>query len=224
MLLIIDTELKRSESLAAAFSYMGILAHAVKPQNAHREICYMHKAVLINFADSLPCATELLKLLKKYRSNIPYFATSDEEIKDVSKTFPKSSTVFKIASGIVNVSRKLAFPVIGEYKHGGINLSVFNSKPSYFFTGVPLGSTERMIFRLLIRAYPTPMSAEMIIKYAFSPSKRPSPSCVRTHVSSINKIFYDLFSIKPISSEPSFGYVIKCPCKLKTSVPSLRSE
>lgn len=214
MILIIDTETKRSESLAAAFSYMGILVHSVKPQNAHREICEMHRAILFNFADATPNASEILKRLKKYRSDVPYFATSDEEIEGFTKIFPKSSTAFNLASEMINVSQEQAYPCIGEYKHGGINLSVCASEASYFFTGVPLGAKERMIFRLLIRAYPLPISAEQILKYAFLPSKRPAPSCVRTHVSSINKAFYDLFFIKPISTVPGNGYVIKCPCEL----------
>lgn len=223
MLLIIDTETKRSESLVAAFSYMGILAQAVKPQNACREICDMHRAILINFADTMPEASELLKLLKKYRTDIPYFATSDKEAEGFTAVFPKSSTVFGIAEQIIGVSKRLGYPAIGEYEHGGIDLSVFAPDTSYFFTEVPLSAKERMIFRLLIRSYPIPMSAEQILKYAFLPSKRPLPSCIRTHVSSINKAFYARFAIKPIISVQGVGYVIKCPCEL-SGIPTLRSE
>jgi DNA-binding response OmpR family regulator len=60
----------------------------------------------------------------------------------------------------------------------------------------------------MIRSYPIPQSPENIIKYAFPPARHPDPSCIKTHISVINKKFREREGRNLIIMLPSEGYVV----------------
>lgn len=216
MLLIIDNQLKYGVSLAASFSYMGILAYSVKPSDALSELCPLYRAIIIKEPERLADICDFVSRLRTYRSDIPVFAlcdtmTVDAHSKLFNGIFPLSSTAKEIAIGIILKSRELRCLEIGEYKLAGINSSCTIRETEYFFKILKLTAKESMILRFLIRSYPHEQTSATILKYVFHPAKRPEPSAVRTHISAINKVFEKATGSKIIQSIQGAGYIIATP-------------
>ncbi len=216
MLLIIDNQLKYGISLAASFSYMGILAYSVKPSEALSELCPLYRAIIIKEPEGLADICDYVSRLRAYRSDIPVFALCDSlhcdaHINLFNGIFPTSATAKEIAIGIILKSRELGCPQMGEYKLAGINSSCTLRETEYFYQTVRLTAKERMILRFLIRSYPHEQGTSSILKYVFHPSRRPEPSAVRTHISAINKIFERATGSKLIISFQGAGYIIATP-------------
>ncbi len=222
MLLIIDSKTASANSLQTALSYMGILAKPVTPSNAAAELSALYRAVLIKNPENLPDWRDYVKRLLAYSSGLPFFAISDScadtEKKFFTKIFPSSATASELALGIIKASRALGCQPIGEYILSGLDASVLRGEPEYFYSKIKLTAKENMILRFLIRAYPTPVLAQGILKYAFLSSKTPEPSAVRAHISSINKKFSGVTGGRLISSPENLGYIIMTPelCEKKS--------
>ncbi len=217
MLLIVDNEPRMGESLAAAFSYMGIIAYSARPRDTFSELCQPYRAVLIKSPEHLPDTEDFLKRIRKYNSDIPVFAFSDNaelcNRYSFKGVFPLSTTVCRIADGINSACKSEAGGknILGDYSLAGISSSKSNSKIDYFYRQLTLTAKERMILNFLILSYPVPKSSSEILKYAFTPSRRPELSAVRTHISSINKVFASADERKLICHIRDSGYIILTP-------------
>ncbi len=215
MLLIVDNKSATGNSLALAFSYMGILAKHTKPASAHRELSSLYRAVLIKSPEELPDCGDFVKRLRLYSEGIPLFALSDNMSEGTKELFdahfPLSATASAMAIGIIKASKLLGCAPIGEYKLAGIDASATLSETEYFFTRIKLTAKESMILRFLIRTYPMRVSAKDILKHAFSQTKMPEPSAVRTHIFAINKKFLKTLGKRLITSPDGDGYIIMTP-------------
>jgi DNA-binding winged helix-turn-helix (wHTH) protein len=192
---------------------MGILSYAATPAEATTEISSLYRAVLVLEPATLPDPAEFVCELRKYAEHIPIFSMSESGPKDeYAHLFDMS---FKIAISSASFATKAAeysierdLPYVGDYRLAGFNATPGRASIKYFGEDFELTKTETMIFRYLIRSYPIPQSSESIIKYAFPPSRHPDPSCVKTHISVINKKFREREGRKLLIMLPSKGYVV----------------
>lgn len=216
MILVVNRSKKLSKSICEIFYYMGLLSYPATPTEAFSEISSLYRAVLMVDPDTLPAPDEFVCELRKYAEHIPIFSMSEKGAKDelahlfdISFKTAISSAVF--ASKAAAYSRELGRSHIGEYRLAGFDATPDLPCITYFDRDFHLTKTEAMIFRYLIRSYPLPQTPKAIIKYAFRPSRHPEPSCIKTHISVINRKFEECESRKLITMLPSKGYVIYTP-------------
>lgn len=214
MILIIDTNKRRADSIADIFYYMGIISRAVTPKEAFAEISPLYRAVIISDPSSFPDIKDFKERLSTYSSS-PIYALTDAPERDTLSdlfriTFKAGAYSSTVATSIANDLRSQNLPVIGTYRLAGIDASC-DVKATVLDLALPFTKTELMILRYLIAAYPTPQSAKRILKYAFKPGRAPDISGVRTHVSVMNKKFHQLMNKSLIISIPDKGYVVATP-------------
>ena len=215
MILIISKEKRQAASAAEILHYMGILAYPATPSSALSEISTVYRSALIINPQSLPDVKDYLRRIHTYVGSMPVFGISDSGVpEDISHLFFKCySKAFspKIAVDMMISLRDNNIDTPGTYRLAGIDASVYENTVRWFDKPLLLTYTEAMILRFLIRTYPNPVSAEKIIKYAFNPAKAPEPSCIRTHLSVMNKKFRSLTDINLTFSVPKQGYILKTP-------------
>lgn len=214
MILIINKSRKDGNSAVEIFRYMGVLARAETPDTAFSEISLMYRAVLVMNPHKLPDENDYIKSIRSYDSKMPIFAISNREIanKDLyDMTFPDDITSSKLLGAILDYCKEHNHLLLGEYMLSGINASIDLGGVIYYNDVIPFTKTETMILRLLIRTFPSPISTREILKYAFSQSRLPEESGVRTHISSMNKKFKSVSGHSLICSSNSQGYIISTP-------------
>ena len=213
MILIINKSNREGNALADAFKYMGIVAKAESAHRAMSEISTFYRLVIIVSPESLPDEREYVRALRSYLSIIPIMALTDNTLADSSLydfSARKSTTtaeIYKIINNYFNTSK--SYPP-GEYLLLGLDASASSRFVTNHSTVIPLTKTERMVLRTLIRAYPIPLSPKDILKYAFSQSKLPDPTSIRTYICGINKKFNHRFGRKLVVSLDG-GYAILTP-------------
>ena len=216
MLLIINQSKRITRSVSEIFYYMGILSYGATPPEGLSEISELYRAVLILSPEEFPDIADYIRRLKSYKGNIPIFAVcnSESEAKYSNlfdeiycKPISSAELVDRIMDYFVDEDR----PHVGDYRLAGLNASIDQIVTHYYFRPVELTRTETMILRFLMRSYPHPMPVEKILKYAFRHSRKPEPSSIRTHISSINKKFEHQADRRMISSVPGVGYLICTP-------------
>lgn len=214
MILIINKSRKSGNAVVEIFRYMGILARAELPDTALSEISLIYRAVLIMNPHTLPDEKDYLKVLRSYTGKTPIFAMSDCVIQNANlydMTFLDGITSSRLLQSILEYSDRNNCLLLGEYMLAGINASINLGGVTYYNDVLPLTKTETMILRLLIRAYPSPLTPKAILKYAFTQSKLPEEAGIRTHISSINKKFKAVSGNALITSLDSHGYIISTP-------------
>ena len=82
MLLIISKQKRIASDIAETFRYMSILAYGATPSEALSEVSELYRAALIISPETLPDAADFVKRLRSYKSNLPIFAITDEEVDD----------------------------------------------------------------------------------------------------------------------------------------------
>ncbi len=216
MILVVNRSKKLSKSICEIFYYMGLLSYPATPSEAFIEMSSLYRAVLVVEPNSLPAPEDFVCELRKYAEHVPVFSMSEKGPKDelahlfdMSFKTAISSAIF--ASKVAKYSKSHGLPHIGHYMLAGFVANPDLPYISYFGKPVPLTKTKAMIFRYLIRSYPIPQTPKIIIKYAFRPSRHPDPSCIKTHISVINKIFEELEGRKLITLIPSKGYIVYTP-------------
>ena len=213
MILIINKSKKEADSLAAAFRYMGIVAHGVTPERASSEISTLFRAILIVTPEQLPDEVEYVERLRSYLREIPIFAITDNQdaLKYNYEAYAlRTATASHLYRLICDFCRTIDKATPGEYMLAGINASVDQGVVTYFSEPLPLTKTEGIILRFLIRAYPSPVASKMILKYTFSQAKSPEVSSIKTHVCSINSKFRGRLGRNLIVSTDG-GYVVMTP-------------
>ena len=217
MILIIDKSLKDARVVSDIFHYMGVLAYAVTPEYALREISNRYTAVLICDPEEL-CEPEfLVKNLKELSLNVPIFAicqnAEDLRVRNpriyflFQRVFSDNTFSSSVYHEIIKYQLENDKPMLGEYLLAGIDVSSAAS-PTLSGKPIKLTKTETMILRYIIRSYPIPASAKDILKYAFKPSRTPEISNIRTHISAINRKLREINDLVCIVSEPRSGYII----------------
>ena len=213
MILVINRSKKEAEALASSFRYMGIPARGELPERAASEVSTFYRAIILFSPEKLPDEKEFITRIRSYISEIPTFALTDD-VGSLKASYagvaPRASTAARLYKLINKYceSRKLLPP--GEFLLGGINASVELGVISYFFEPLPFTKTERLIIRLLIRTYPSPLSPKTILKYAFKQSALPEAASIRTHVCAINRRCRERIGVNLIVSLDG-GYVILTP-------------
>ena len=210
MILIIDKSRKNGNSLADAFKYMGIIARAETPDKATSELSTFYRFIIISDPGTLPDEREYVRLLHSYLADVPILALTSGATDGgmpydltVSDKRPPAA-LYRLICGFC---RERGIRPPGDYLMSGIDASVDLGFVTYFSEVVTLTRTESMILRVLMRTYPSPMKPSDILKYAFSQSKLPDPTSIRTHICAINKKFRVFSGRNQIVSTDS-GYVI----------------
>lgn len=205
MLLIIDKNKRNRESVAEMFYYMGFLAYPVSPDDAPGELSGLYRAVLFNSCEGIADLDEYIASLRAI-TDIPFFAMGETECPHFAATFPDTAYSSSVALGIAKELVSLGREGIGIYQTSGFDASADIGEAMYLGEVIPLTKTERMILRLLIRAYPTYISVGDVLKYAYRQAKRPEAASVRTHISVMNKKFSKIFGRALAVSEVGRGY------------------
>ena len=215
MILIIDTNKRRAESISDIFYYMGILSHAATPNEAFAEISSVYKAVLVSDPATFPDIKDFKERLSSYAS-VPMYSISenpnDKSYKDLFRTcFHENIYSSVLAVNIANDLKSQNLPSIGAYRLSGIDASCDSVRATALGHALPFTKTELMILRYLISSYSLPQVPKNILKYAFKPGKRPDISGIRTHISVMNKKFRQILNRNLIISIPDQGYIIATP-------------
>ncbi len=221
MLLIIDKSKKKANSTAEIFRYMGVVARAETHENAFAEISLLYRAILLTSPELIPDLGDFIRKLREYASSIPIFIVSDKEY---SGKFAPDAIIDTKTTSAMLIKRIIEFCDTnglvppGEYKLAGLDASPSLGCVTYYSQPIPLTKTESMILRVLMRAYPIPLTPRSILKYAFAQSRLPDVTGIRTHVSAINRKFRDVEGRRLIISDDSRGYVILTPLLLRDLV------
>ena len=215
MILIVDTNKRRADSIADIFYYMGILSRAVTPTSAFAEISSIYRAVIISGPTDFPDVRDFKNRLSSY-SSAPIYSISndkdDERWRDIFRiSFNENAYSSLVAVNIANDLKAQGLPVIGTYRLAGIDASADLVSATALGKALPFTKTELMILRYLTVSYPTPQTPNKILKYAFKPGKLPEISGIRTHISVMNKKFRSLLDRRLIISIPDRGYAIATP-------------
>ena len=216
MLLIISQSKKIAKSVQETFYYMSFLSYGATPHEALSEVSGLYRAVLIINPEGFPDINDYVARLKSYNTALPVFAFTENEEKsfypDVfDGVFTRQHLTPSLASKIIDYATESNRAKIGDYRLAGFDASSRTLGVSYFDRKLTLTKTEAMILRILLRAYPVPMSQDAIIKYAFRPSNTSELSSVRTHISIMNKKMEKALGKKMIVHAPSKGYLILTP-------------
>ena len=216
MVLIVNRRRKDAAAVSEMFHFMGILSYAATPSDALSEISLLYRAVIVMEPQTLPDALDFVTKLRSYARAVPIFAISDGiddfKYKDIFDGCYKFSIYSStLAHGIADYCKAKRLPTIGDYRVAGINASADHIHVTHFDKLIPYTKTEAMILRLLIRAYPLPLSSDKILKYAFRPSRSPEAASIRTHISSMNKKSRNVRERNVILSIPSKGYTLLTP-------------
>ena len=216
MVLIVNRRKRDANSISEIFHFMGILSHGVTPNEALAEISLLYRAVIIMEPNTLPDACDFVAKLRSYASEVPIFALCDDldtlnHVQIFNGTYKFSGYSSILAYNIAEYSKENSLSYIGDYRLAGINAMCDAKSVTYFDREIPLTKTETMILRFLIRAYPLPMPAEKIVKYAFRPSRSPESASIRTHICSINKKFRAKTERNLVTLAPKEGYIVITP-------------
>ena len=214
MILVINKSRKDGNAAVEIFRYMGLLARAETPDKAFSEFSLMYRTVLLMNPHNLPDEKDYLKALRSYTGKTPIFAICDSKKLNndlYDMTFSDDVTSSKLLSAIIEYCETHRLLLPGEYMLSGINASINLGGVTYYNDVIPFTKTETMILRLLIRAYPAPISPKEMLKYAFTQSKLPEQTGVRTHISAMNKKLSSVSGRNLISSSNSQGYIITTP-------------
>lgn len=200
---------------------MGVLSRAVTPDVAISDVTNRFRAILITSMEKIINPEELILNLKRYSLGAPIFALSEEKDTSIIRkqrifsmldgVFYENSYSSTVLTSIVEYQKKNKLPIMGEYKLAGIDASVFYKCATYFDEPINFSKTELLILRYLIRSYPNPAKSTDILKYAFNPSRLPDSSCIKTHISIMNKKFREAFGENLTFFEPKLGYTVLTP-------------
>ena len=210
MVLIIAQKHKDAVWLSHIFYYMKILSYPCTPSEALNEISALYNAVIINEPNDLPDTADFIMKLRAL-APAPIFAIANEPKKCrcpylFDKVFRNAILSGKLVTQIWKYQYANNMPMIGQYKFGGVDVCCNTQTPTFCVNYVELTKTERMIVAYLSVAHSEQQTPKDITKYAFPYGKNPSISCIRTHISNINKKFTESTGATIIACNPGTGY------------------
>ena len=215
MILIIDENRARRDTIAETFYYMGILSYALSPSGIERELTKKYKAVLIAEPSELTDPDGVLKKIRNIAGGIPIFSlTSTETPRDILRLIDREfkSGIYSsvLVSEMAEYSRKHDLLPVGSYLLMGLDACPDRNTVGYLGEPINLTKTEAMIVRYLIAVYPEPQSGAKILAHAYKQTKLPEDAAVRTQISLINRKFSKIKKERLIIRSDS-GYVIATP-------------
>ena len=221
MILVIDRRQQDAATIASMLYYMGVLSCVSTPSDAVSKISNRYKAVIITHPEKTYITSEFIKTLKAYSIDTPIFALCEDEA-SFREEYPERAVLFDmiysthtysstLLEKINDYRKRRALSPIGEYRLAGIDASANLKTPMLFGKELKLTKTELMILRYLITLYPVLAPAKQIIANSFKPGRYPELASVRTHISAINKKFFELSGRYWINAEPGVGYRILTP-------------
>ena len=211
MILIVCKSKKKAENYSESFLKMGYPAYGATPAIAANEISPLYRAVIILDCEDIIDRSVFLSSFGAIPLKIPIFTLGESTDRRVALALPENTSVSSVIKKITKYLAQNRLPMIGDYACAGFDASVTLCDVFYFDRRLHLTKTERLIFRYLSRTYPIPQSAEDIIRHCTKPSRRPEPSTIRTHISSINKKFKVLMGRAVIEHHEHRGYLIITP-------------
>ena len=192
MILVIDDNTKRKDTLCEIFHYMGILSFGTSAHKAYSELTDEYRAILVSEPNEMPDAREYLAELSKYAGKIPVFVLSDDPVPgcaSISARFPSDIYSSELVNSIINYLDERSLPSLGKYLLAGLDAGCDIGEVRFMSEKMSFTKSEAMIIRYLIVSYPNPKSARDILLHTSKPGKLPDPSVIRTHISVINKKF-----------------------------------
>lgn len=222
MVLIVSQILKKAVFVSHMFYRMNIITYPCIPNIALNEISTNYNAVLIIEPNDLPDTANFVKKLRS-QAPVPIFAITNDtkncrDAHTFDKVFRNSILSGNLVELICDYMRANKLPYIGDYKYAGLNTQFVLKSPTYYFSDIEVTKTERMILSYLIATRHEQQSGKNIIKYAFEYGKTPSVSCVRSHISQINKKFIAFTTRKIIGCNPGTGYYILSPANRSANI------
>lgn len=216
MLLIIDTNKKRRDTVSEIFHFMGILSFGTDPTHAFSEISEEYRAILISEPMALPDPEDYIEKLSVCSGRIPIFALSEASVPDrvsarIARLFSSDIYSSVLITSIIDYLEEHDLPSVGKYLLAGLDAGCDLGEVRYMSQKMDFTKTETMIIRYLTVAYPTPKSAEAILAHTSKPGKLTEPSVIRTHISSINKKFKRIRGRSLIIQAEGGGYRIATP-------------
>ena len=215
MILIIDENKHRRDTLCETFYYIGLLPLSACEQSARDILSPAVKAVIISEPSELANAEGLIISIRQVFPNLPIFVISDSPLTAsqealIARKFNSGVYAADLVEGIINYQIANGLCPLGKYMLAGLDAGCDLGSVRYFSQSVPLTKTETMIVRYLIASYPAPRLAKDILLGAYKPTKRPEEAAVRTQISLINRKFAKIKGEKLITGTDN-GYILLTP-------------
>lgn len=214
MIIIVNTNNARAQSLAEILRYMGIISLGVTLGGFYREFSHNYKAILLmSELTSLPDAIDTVKEMRVYSGDTPIYALCEGGKPDIGADayIDVSRGYSHLTEDIRRISEELDITPPGRYVLAGVDADTSSPCVKYFDTRIPFTRTETLIVRYMIATYPTAQRAEDILRYAFKPTRTPERSSIRTHISSINRKFRAITGRSMIQIPGDDGYMLMTP-------------
>ncbi len=202
MILAIASTAAAADSVAEMFRYMGILCYPTSYKELSREIGPSYRAVIAIEPSGTPNAELFLSTVPRNAPTALLYAIDSKgfDLPDLVRTYPPSACSSRIAADMERDALLRGTEPVGHYSAVGIEAELGSKYATYFDKRLPFTRTELMILRYLLASYPTPRSADDILKYAFKRTRQPQIAGVRTHLCVMNKKFSELFGGRLIGS------------------------
>lgn len=211
MILIVSKSKKKADDYSEALLTMGYLAYGATPVSAIKEISPLYRAVVLLEGGEIINHGVFLSSFGAIPLKIPIFSIGETCDDRIALSLPENVSVGSLIKKITRHLAQKSLPIIGDYACAGFDAEVNLCDVFYFDRPLNLTKTEKLVFRYLSRTYPIPQSAESMIRHCFKASRRPEPSTVRAHISSINKKFKSLMGRAVIEHYENRGYLIITP-------------
>lgn len=220
MILILSDNKEIGENFKDFYFRLGLPSLSTDLHSFHSRIDSKFRAIIILLGsnEAPDCDEEFIRSLRLLFNNTPIFMIKKpplppkntlEEINCVLNIPLAPSLVLEEIHSYQESNR---LPKCGVYRLSGLDASLDLKIPTYHGALLPLTAGEKMILRVLIRFYPTPISTSRIIDYAFLKSKIPEKSNIRAHICGINKKFHQVAQRKLIEpADDRRGYIIQTP-------------
>ncbi len=212
MVLIISQKLKNAVSLSDIFYYMKVLSYPCTPSQSLNELSTLYRAILIYEPNDLPDTADFVQKLRSI-APVPVFAIANEPKKCRSpyvfdKIFPYAILSGNLGKQMLLYLYDRNLPLFGQYAYMGLDSRCNVKIATYYLKDLNVTKTERMILSFLAHTNHKQQSTKNILKYAFPYNRKPTVSCVQTHISKINAKATKVIYRKIIGCIPGAGYYI----------------
>ncbi|MBQ8321025.1 MAG: helix-turn-helix domain-containing protein [Clostridia bacterium] len=216
IILVIHDKNYKAVRLAESIRSLGFLTIGSAAKNAVKELGPRYRAIILIEPKNFEIMPNLVKALNNSVFEAPIFTLGEASARIKSELYlPLEIPKKLLMSKIVTYLDFYGYPLVGNYRCGGFDASVYSRYVSFLDTKIPLTKTECMILRYLAKAYPAPTPIKEIIKNVFPHTRLPQPSNIRAHISNMNAKFTDYINRPKIKFIKNKGYVIITPQNTK---------
>lgn len=209
MILTINDFEKCGYGISDMLYHMGVVSISASPGRAYPDISESIKCVILLSPEDIRERREYAEALRAY-TEAPIFAIYDrcepEDRVIFDKVFTSYPSAPEFLEEIIRYTRERGLVPPAAYKTERIDASVKLLLPRFDGCDLPLTKSETMILRAVITHHPAPIRAERILRSAFRNTRMPELSCVRTHISLLNKKFRKAYGENLITQINGKGY------------------